>query len=158
MRIVINEPIRVTTLAGDETAPLRELAVAARKENLKFVDRLLSEMEGGSNRFNRTGENLFGVFSDGKLVAVGGLNRDPYKNGNGVGRVRRLYVHPEYRRQGVGSALVGRILESARSRFWTLTLRTEDDRADAFYRAVGFEKTAAFRESTHVLYLEKHPR
>ena len=74
---------------------LDELRAEARAEGYNFIDRLANEWESGMNRFDASGETLCGHLENGLLVAVGGLNRDPFAGRADVGRIRRVYVRPE---------------------------------------------------------------
>ena len=123
---------------GAVRAELAPLVAAADREGHAFMRRLQDEWDGGANRFDRAGEALFGAFAGERLVGVGGLNRDPYANADGVGRLRHLYVMPDMRRSGVGRMLVERIVAEAKAGFSLLRLRTLSADAAAFYRRLGF--------------------
>jgi GNAT superfamily N-acetyltransferase len=132
---------------------LQPLLKESQDQGFEFVDRLLKEYVAGTNRFNRHGEALFGVYSDRQLIAVGGLNRDPYLPGTNTGRVRHVYVLAAWRRRGIGKILVQRIVAEARLHFRRLTLRTLDAQADAFYRAIGFQPSGAIKDASHIMDL-----
>ena len=83
------------------------------------------------------------------IVAVGGLNVDPYTSDHSIGRVRHVYVSRSARRRGVGKLLVLEIIEAARDSFRQLRLRTNTDEGDRFYRALGFQRDSVSSESTH---------
>ena len=135
-------------------AELEALLVESRTEGYNFVDRLVDEYADGSNRFDRPGEALFGVYAEGQLVAVGGLNQDPYLPDENAGRVRHVYVLPAFRRQGAGRLLMQAIIDAARSsHFRLLTLRTVNPAADAFYRALGFVTQPVIEGATHHIEL-----
>lgn len=127
---------------------LDELATEARSEGYNFVDRLLFEARSGVNRFDKNGEVFLGAFVTEKLVGCGGVNLDPYSNQE-IGRIRHVFVLYEYRRKGVGTALVKCLLLSSKSRFDTIRLRTSDARGDLFYEAIGFSRTTE-EAATHV--------
>lgn len=155
-------PIPTNSKEPQVVAPLRDelplvqmepLLVESRAEGHHFVDRLVDDFLDGSNRFDQPGEVLFGVYAGGQLVAVGGLNRDPYLPDVNAGRVRHVYVLPAFRRQGVGRLLMQAIIDAARSsHFRLLTLRTLNPAADIFYRALGFRGDSDVEEATHYLY------
>ena len=133
-------------------AELTPLLTESRAEGHHFVDRLVDEFVDGRNRFDQPGEALYSVYTDGQLVAVGGLNRDPYLSDEKAGRVRHVYVLPAFRRQGVGRLLMQAIIAAARSsHFRLLTLRTVNPAADQFYRALGFRSDSDVEEATHHL-------
>ena len=128
------------------------LMQAAEREGHRFVRRLVDDWRAGANRFNRPGELLFGAYVDGRLVAVGGLNRDPYADDARTGRVRHVYVLPEARRSGVGQALLQRIVTEASPAFEVLRLRTTTQEGAAFYAALGFTRTGE-ADATHRMAL-----
>lgn len=137
-------------------AELEPLLVESRAEGHGFVDRLVDAYSRGDNRFNRPGEALFGVYanrerSGRQLVAVGGLNRDPYLPDQNAGRVRHLYVLPAFRRRGAGRLLMEAIIDAARPHFPLLTLRTVNPDADLFYRALGFHAGADVPNASHFM-------
>src|SRR5262249_34136913 len=113
------------------------------------MQRMRDDWDAGSNRFDRPGEILFEARVGVRLVGICGLNRDPYVHSSGVGRVRHLYVDPEFRRRGVGRALVSRIVECASPNFVRLRLRTWRGDADLFYVALGFRRVVGAPEVTH---------
>lgn len=93
---------------------LEVLCQEAAEEGFRFMDKLAKEWKKGRNRFDAPGEILLGAFLNNELVAVDGLNIDPYANDVGMARLRHLYVLKQARRQGVAAALVRRLLEGAR--------------------------------------------
>ena len=116
--------------------PLRE---DAARQGFSFVERLVSDWSRGINAFDRPGECLFGALLDGRdLIGVGGLNRDPYAADPAVGRIRHLYIHADFRRHGIGRAIVERLLDEARRTFSQIRLRTDSEEAARFYLRCGF--------------------
>jgi len=132
---------------GDLTALIAE----SEHQGQTFVRRLADEWAGGANRFDRTGEALFAVRDRGAIVAVGGLNFDPYAGEAGIGRVRHLYVLAAHRRRGLGARLVAAIVEAARGHFHTLRLSTSNPDAARLYERLGFRPRADANRSTHVM-------
>ena len=57
---------------------IEELRAEAFTEGFDFIERLIKEWSSGENRFDRQGEILCGYLDHGRVVAVGGLNRDPF--------------------------------------------------------------------------------
>jgi GNAT superfamily N-acetyltransferase len=145
--------MEVIQLTGSSLDYLEPLVQESLGQGLGFVERLVDEYASGANRFDRPGEALFGVCADRLLVAVGGLNRDPYLKDGETGRVRHVYVRTAWRRQGVGSLLVRRIVEEARPHYRRLTLRTLKPAAARFYRALGFRTEPPVPHATHYLDL-----
>ncbi|WP_417389598.1 GNAT family N-acetyltransferase [Gimesia sp.] len=126
------------------------LACAARAEGFHMVDRLQQEWRAGTNRFDQAGETLLLALQKRQVVGVCGLNRDPYRHNDRVGRVRRLYVSKDSRRHGVGRLLVTEIQNLCPGVFNQLRLRTHTPEADAFYRALGFKRVSGDPDCTHL--------
>ena len=68
---------------------LGALVTESQQAGLRFVRRPVEEWVSGANRFDRRGEALFGLWTDGRLVGVCVVNVDPYSADTRVGRVRR---------------------------------------------------------------------
>jgi GNAT superfamily N-acetyltransferase len=147
----------VTTVSKLQALPrdVQELAESAVGEGFRFVQRLVEEFESGANTFGRPGEALFEVREAGKLVAIGGLNVDPFVALGSVGRVRRLYVHPAHRARGIGRSLVEAIESEAARTFEALRLFTDNDAAGRFYLRLGYEAIDRGSEASHFKYLRK---
>lgn len=131
---------------------LDSLVKQSKEEGFRFVERLINEYKNGINTFDHFGEGLFGVFNEkGVLIAIGGLNKDPYSNEQDIGRLRRFYVCKEYRRNGIGSLLVKRIINDAKRYYKILVLFTDTEQADKFYSSVGFKKGNFYLNSSHFM-------
>ena len=91
------DKIEICKLSELPIAELQPLLNESREEGFEFVARLLAEYLNGSNQFNKPGEALFGAYCGLKLIAIGGLNRDPYLPDSDVSRVRHLYVLSAWR-------------------------------------------------------------
>lgn len=59
---------------------IKQMEVEALDEGYRFLDTLVSEWVTGANRFDTPGEVLCGHLDSCALVAIGGLNRDPFLN------------------------------------------------------------------------------
>lgn len=139
---------RIERIDGDHPG-LVGLAGEAQAEGFGFVQRLISDFNSGSNRFDRTGERLLGAFWSGELVGVCGLNRDPYTDRHDVGRLRHLYVRKSDRHRGIGAALVEQLVKGANPPFSLIRLRTNTAEGAAFYERLGFVAVGD-RTATHV--------
>ncbi|HZD22126.1 MAG TPA: GNAT family N-acetyltransferase [Acidimicrobiia bacterium] len=133
-------------------ADIDRLLAASREEGYNLMERLVDDWNDHSNQFSDDGEVLLGARLDDTLVAVGGLNRDPYVDVPTVGRLRHVYVHPEARGTGVGRQLVLALLERARGNFSRLRVRAGPPGAGSFYDALGFEASSE-PDATHVLVI-----
>jgi GNAT superfamily N-acetyltransferase len=133
---------------------IERLREEALEEGFRFVERLCEEWRNGENRFAAPGEALYGCVGAAGVVAVGGLNRDPFEGRAEVGRLRRVYVRPAWRKQGIGEALVRALIEQAWPRFGSLHLRTDQAAAARLYERLGFVRSS-IPDATHVLRLDR---
>ena len=131
-----------------------ELQIEAAGEGFRFVDKLITEWESGMNRFAEAGEIFLGAFRADTLIAVGGLNRDPYTDQPRTGRLRHLYVRKSERRSGVGSILVQQLLGHAEGIFHSVRLRTGTQEGAAFYVGLGFCPMQG-EAATHVMSMRQ---
>jgi GNAT superfamily N-acetyltransferase len=125
----------------------------SQRSGVKFVQRLVDDWISGKNLFNQLGEAFFVAKQPDRLIGICGLNQDPYTATPTTGRVRRLYVMQADRRQGVGRALVQRVITEARPTFEWLHIRTDNPVADRFYRSLGFTPYTRDSHVTHRLNL-----
>lgn len=133
---------------------LAHLVKESKKEGFRFLERLIDEYKDGTNSFNKPGEFIYGVYNaHGIVVAIGGLNIDPFTENQSIGRLRRFYVAADYRRKGIGALLLNEIISDAKRYYHVLVLNTDTERADRFYTSFGFCKEDKFKNSTHYLYL-----
>lgn len=139
--------IEQATTLGSELEPL--IAEADRDGHL-FLRRLGDDWASGSNRFDAPGEILMVARAGDRLVGIGGLNRDPYAQAAGIGRLRHLYIARDARRRGVGTSLVRNILAGAQPHFAFVRLRTDSSEAALFYLRQGFRPTTE-TDATHIL-------
>jgi N-acetylglutamate synthase-like GNAT family acetyltransferase len=131
-----------------------ELIMESKKEGFRFLKRLINDYKNGTNTFNKPGEFLYGVFNKkGLLIAIGGINKDPFSTNKQIGRLRRFYVSKDYRRKGVGRSLVTRILKDASEHYEIIVLYTDTEHANKFYTSLGFIKDNSVLKSTHYLNL-----
>ncbi len=59
-----------------------------------------------ANTFSRPGEIPFEARFSPEMAGIGGLNTDPYLGDPPIGRIRRLYVAPNFRRLGSNESLM----------------------------------------------------
>ncbi|MGH1361731.1 MAG: GNAT family N-acetyltransferase [Burkholderiaceae bacterium] len=134
---------RISEVAKD----LEELASTAQAEGHGNVMVLVSEFRSSVNRFALPGEAMFGAYVNEMLVGVGGLNIDPYYANAKIGRVRRLYIHHRWRREGIGAEMMRRIEGEAARQFSVLQLFTTSELAGAFYESLGYLRQTQYKVS-----------
>jgi GNAT superfamily N-acetyltransferase len=133
---------------------LSNLVNECKEEGFRFLERLVNDYKNGTNNFDKPGEVLYGIFDEeGVLIAIGGLNIDPFSNEQKIGRLRRFYVSKNYRRIGLGGILLKKIIFDAKNYYNILVLHTDTEQADKFYTSLGFTKENTYPNSTHCLNL-----
>jgi len=131
-----------------------ELLEESLKEGYEHLKRFKEQWELGENRFDRPGEMHVVAVEGMRPVGICGLNIDPYLYDEKVGRLRHLYVHPDFRGLTIGSILVNEVIDCAKDSFDLLRLRTNEEAASKFYIKLGFEISEKENE-THRLVLSK---
>ena len=115
------------------------LNACAKAEGYNFLDRLAKNWQGGAY-LGDADASVFGVFGMENLVAIGAQTADEYDPSPDHRRLRHFYVHPDARRNGVGRALAGALIQEAFQRAPYLHLRATHDLSRAFWDAMGFER------------------
>jgi GNAT superfamily N-acetyltransferase len=84
---------------------------------------------------------VFGAYCDGALRGLAGLEIPQARNKRHKGTLFGVYVCPDRRRAGLGTTLVSRVIEHARSRVEQLhaAVVVTAEPARALYRKLGFE-------------------
>jgi len=142
---------RIQGLNPDEfcvlLSPLLDDSIA---HGFNMLLRLVSEYRSETNRFDQAGEALFGILSrENKLLAVGGLNRNPYTDEPSTGRVRRVYVHSAFRRLGLGAAITNAVMVEAKALGYPALVLRAPESAFEFYESQGFERVLDVEPITH---------
>lgn len=139
--------VRIVEALPEGFEPLRSEAAA---EGFAHVERLAAEWASGEQRFDGEGEALFAAFSDGELAGVGAVSREHLEPRLGAMRMRRCYVRPRFRRQGIGRALAGAMIQQGLAVAGILTVNAGTPDAPAFWSAMGFDPDPR-NGRTHVL-------
>ena len=135
-------------------AGLAELAEHATAERVNNVQRIIDGWASGSERYDRPGEAILAAVSGlDRVVAVGGIAECPIVDG--ALRMRRFYVHPQWRRRGLGRGLAATLVFSGLQVADTITCNAGATvEAPRFWEAMGFERVDKRVDSpgvTHVL-------
>jgi len=115
-----------------------EILRASREEGHRMVERLLNDFRSGANRFDQPGEALFAHLAGEAVIAAGGLNLEQETRFGRAGRIRRLYVSPQYRGKGLGRSLVEAIASFTSEHHDVLTVNVGKLPAYGFYEQLGF--------------------
>lgn len=118
------------------------LAKQAAAEGVRNMALLADQWRDGTQRFEEPGA-LFAAFVDGALAGIGGVTPQSGLAEPAM-RMRRLYVAPPFRRQGVGQALAGAMIQQGLqvARLLTANARASDA-APRFWEAMGFAAVMA---------------
>jgi ribosomal protein S18 acetylase RimI-like enzyme len=108
------------------------------------VDKELAELPG---EYAPPSGRLFLANENDQTAGCVGLR----KIGDGIGEMKRLYVRPDFRGQGLGRTLTETILQEAREigyrRVRLDTLPGKMDQAIAMYRSLGFKNIAPYYDN-----------
>lgn len=113
------------------------LAAHAAEEGVRHMALLADHWRAGTQRFDDPGA-LFAAYIDGELAGIGGVT--PQSDlAEPAMRMRRLYVAPAFRRQGVGQALAGAMIQQGLQAARLLTANARaGEAAPLFWEAMGF--------------------
>jgi len=126
--------IRKATRADvDACWKIRHLSVLHECSPLYPADQLEAWTGGTASRaFAAAVEDCFLVATvDGRVVATGMLSL-------GTGKIDAIFVHPDFTRRGIGSAMVGHLEELARYERLSELMLDSTLNAAGFYRTLGF--------------------
>jgi len=112
------------------------LRAEADAEGFRAMSRLAAEWAATPEMF----ACLLAATLGGRLVAIGGLTAEPEPTGQPAMRIRRLYVRPDARRNGVGRSLVNALLQEALDSVSRVTVNAGGTLAPAFWEALGFNR------------------
>lgn len=142
---------QIITFPFTDFIPLKEESL---REEFHFLQRMETEWATGKNQFDKTGEGLFVLLKQGKIIGIGGVNQSPYApTTSKIARLRRFYISQNSRRKGYGTLLVKHLIRFAAVEFKLLQLKTDNKAANIFYKSMGFEKMEQNLNITHQLDL-----
>ncbi len=127
--------VEISRLEPFDWIPLLD---ASRAEGFGLVERLLSDWREGRNRFGAPGERLLACVEGEVIVGICGVNREPDRACERTGRLRRLYLLPDYRGRGLASVLVARLITFAGGHWERLTVNCGPLPVGPFYERFGF--------------------
>ena len=139
----------VFKITDDSVHQLEKLAEDALQDGYKIVRRTIDQWKSGENQFKSYQEVLYGVKVAEEIVAIGGINIDPYLMDEDIGRLRHFYVHRVYRNKGIATTLLNKILEEKAAHYMVIRLTARNEVAMQLYEDYGFKKVVEFK-ATHI--------
>jgi GNAT superfamily N-acetyltransferase len=122
------------TVVGLLVAQMREHRFPSKSDRLsQVVARVLSDEQHGFFLVARVDSDVIGVAYVATILSV--------EHGGPVGWLEELYISPEHREQGAGSALLSGVMERARELGLVaidLEVDVEHQRAESLYARFGF--------------------
>lgn len=153
--------ILVRKLAPDDVPAYRELRLLGLKESptafgSSYEQESVQPPEYFEGRIACSAERLaLGAFDGDRLIGVVGFVRDAGVKTRHRGAIYGMYVHPDWRRKGVGRELMTMILAELESlpglRWVRLSVTVGNDAAQRLYESLGF---AVYGEEPEVLMVE----
>ena len=144
-------PIEVT-LAPDLAEPLSLLEASLRDGEPvpeTFAERLRKSVKTGNI-------DVLAARSEGRILGVAVLAYRPNISAGALfASIEDLYVRPEARRQGVGTALLTAADERcAAHRISYVEVQVEDEAAESFYKTLGYDQEVGVRVLSRSLLIE----
>jgi GNAT superfamily N-acetyltransferase len=114
------------------------LLADAASEGVRNMALLAQGWASGGQRFDGEGEALLGALLAGELAGIGGLSVEPAA-AEPARRVRRFYIRPAFRRQGVARTLASALVQEALDQADLLTCNAAaSPAASPFWESQGF--------------------
>jgi GNAT superfamily N-acetyltransferase len=136
----MNKSLEIVRVSGTLPDAIDVLEAAAAQEGVRNVGMLVAGWASGAQRFDRGGAALFAALHAGTLAGIGGVKPET-EAGESAMRMHRFYVHPSYRRDGVGRALAGAVMTHALTYVRVLTCNARaTPAAGPFWEAMGFAR------------------
>ena len=132
--------LQLQTVIWDFPKGFDALRAEARTEDYKHIERLFDDWQSGETKFDKDDELLLAAFADGELAAIGGITQDPSLKR--TLRMRRFYVRPKFRRNGIGRKLAEALLSDPRERGLAVVVNAGPKDAAVFWESLGFKADA----------------
>jgi GNAT superfamily N-acetyltransferase len=104
----------------------------------RHLVRVATELEQSPTMYHA----IFAGYVDGRLAGIGAMTDEPALTLGSAWRLRRLYVHRNFRRLGVARTIVMALLQEATGNISTVTVHAGNDGASRFWEANGFSPVA----------------
>lgn len=132
--------VQISIVTGELPPMFDSMRRETYNEGYRMMERLAVDWALGEMRFDRAGELLLAAQLEGMLAGIGGITLDPVTPG--MLRMRRFYIRPAFRRQGIGRNLAAALLQRSTLAGVAVTVNAGTADAPAFWEALGFTPDA----------------
>ena len=124
----------------DDQLPIdfHQLELDARAGGHANMTRLSAEFAEAPSMFHR----VIAAHVDGVLAGIGAITDEPVPSTQPAWRMRRLYVHRDFRRRRVARTIVADLLRAPAGEIEIVTVYAGSDDAARFWEAIGFDAVA----------------
>jgi len=133
------------------------LAEAEASEGIRNVSMPIAARDAGEQRFDLVGAALFAAMDGDVLAAVGGVKRETALAESAL-RMHRFYVHPMYRRPGMGRDLAQTVMDHALSHASGLTCNARQTARRALPVSPGVSESRGGRLRTYTPHRDEKRR
>lgn len=129
-------PICLERTTDSLPAGFSELEADAKADGHRHMTRFATE-------FTHNRAMLHAIFTchlEGRLVGIGAITDEPARTLLPIWRMRRLYVHRNFRRRKIAHAIANALLQEAARKVSTVTVHAGNDDAAQFWEAIGFSR------------------
>jgi len=131
------DPVHLQVVVENLPAGFEILRAEALADGHGFIEKLATDWMSHKTRFDREGESLLAALVNGELAGIAGITTEPIVPG--ALRMRRFYVRPVYRRDGIGRKLAMALLVGARRRGCSVTVNASKGSVP-FWESLGFKR------------------
>ena len=136
--------MQIVRVDGALPPGIAELSATAAAEGVRNVARLLEAWEDGTQRFDHESAAFFAANVEGELAGIGGVRREEAA-GESAMRMHRFYVHPAYRRLGIGKRIAHAAMAHALAHAALLTCNARASAAAGpFWESLGFSRCEGY--------------
>jgi predicted acetyltransferase len=128
-----------------------ELEADATVDGHRHVARLAAEFTLNRAMFHA----IYTCRVNGELAGIGAITDEPAMTSHSMWRMRRLYVHRQFRRREVARTIANILLLEAENKVSIVTVHAGNDGAAKFWEAIGFRRVEDRAWSHEVQVLAK---
>jgi GNAT superfamily N-acetyltransferase len=128
--------ISLERTAATLPADFPELEADATADNHRHMARLAAEFTLDRAMFHA----IYTCRVNGGLAGVGAITDEPAMTAHSMWRMRRLYVHRQFRRRGIARTIANALLLEAENNVSVVTVHAGNDGAAKFWEAIGFRR------------------